>query len=139
MLWLPILAHAKRHQKGVIMNDRDEIKETVFHYFEGYKTKDLARLKRAMALDVANMMGYWKNEDGEMELFTTPMKELIEKWASPDYTPFDFGEGNILDINIFSDVGATVVFDCGGRFTDTFQMAKLDGTWRIVNKFFVDQ
>ena len=121
------------------MNDRDEITETVLHYFEGYKTKDRARLERAFAVDVANLMGYWKNQDGELELFSQPMKELIESWVSPDYTPHEFSDGNILDIQIFSDVGATVIFDCGGRYTDTFQMAKVDGTWRIVNKFFVDQ
>jgi hypothetical protein len=121
------------------MSDYDEIKETVFHYFEGYKTKDRERLERAFAVDVANMMGYWKNQDGELELFSIPMGELIDKWVGPDYTPYEFRNGKILAIQIFSDVGATVLFDCGGRFMDTFQMVKLDGAWRIANKFFVDQ
>ena len=78
MLWLPILGQRETASKGGIMNDRDEITETVFHYFEGYKTKDRARLERAFAVDVANLMGYWKNQDGELELFSQPMKELIE-------------------------------------------------------------
>lgn len=121
------------------MTDEDAIRATVFDYFEGYKAKDQARLERAFATDVANMMGYWKTESGALELFSKPIKELIDRWVSPDYTPFEFSDGKILDIQIFSAVGATVIFDCGGRFLDTFQLAKIDGDWRIVNKFFVDQ
>ena len=121
------------------MKDYDAISETIFHYFEGYRTKDRERLERAFAVDVANMIGYWKNEKAELELFTIPYKELIERWTNPAFVPQEFGEGNILSIHIFSDVGATVVFDCGGKFLDTFQMVKLDGYWKIANKFFVDQ
>ena len=121
------------------MNDYDAIQETVFHYFEGYRTKNRERLERAFVVDIANIMGYWKNKEGELELFSIPIKEIIEEWVAPDYKPYIFPEGNILSINIFSAVGATVTFDCGGKFLDTHQMVKLDGTWRIVNKFFVDQ
>ena len=49
------------------MKDYDAISETVFHYFEGYKTKDRERLERAFVVDIANMMGYWKNDEGEQE------------------------------------------------------------------------
>ena len=121
------------------MQDYDAISETVFHYFEGYQTKDRERLERAFAVDVANMIGYWKNNEGELELFTIPYKELIERWVDPEFIPQEFGDGNILSVHIFSDVGATVVFDCGGKYLDTFQMVKLDGDWKIANKFFVDQ
>lgn len=121
------------------MGDHEGIREAVFDYFEGYKSKDRARLERAFAVDVANMIGYWKNQDGELELFSKPMRELIDKWSSPEYEPYDFAEGKILDIQVFGDTGATVLFDCGGRFIDTFQMVKLDGKWRIANKFFIDQ
>ena len=121
------------------MSDYDEIKEVVFDYFDGYKSKDRTRLERAFAVDIANMMGYWKNEDGALELFSRPMRELIEEWVSPEYEPYEFAGGKILAIQIFGDTGATVLFDCGGRFTDTFQMVKLDSGWRIANKFFIDQ
>lgn len=121
------------------MSDYESIKDAVFDYFEGYKARDRGRLERAFALDIANMMGYWKNAQGELELFSKPMRELIDIWTDPDYSPHEFSNGQILSIHKFSDVGATVVFDCGGRFLDTFQLAKIDGSWRIVNKFFVDQ
>ena len=60
------------------MSDYDEIKETIFHYFEGYQTKDRARLERAFATDVAHMTGYAKNEDGQMELWSKPIPEMID-------------------------------------------------------------
>lgn len=85
------------------------------------------------------MMGYWKQDNGEFELFSKPIAELIERCTSPEYEPFEFGEGKILSLHQFSDNGATVVFDCGGRFLDTFQMVKNEQGWKIVNKFFVDQ
>ena len=121
------------------MSDHDEITETIFHYFDGYKTKDRARLERAFATDVAQMIGYWKTPDGEMELFAKPITEIIDRWVDPGYQSLPFAEGKILDIQVFGDVGATVLFDCGGIFMDTFQMVKLDGAWRIANKFFVDK
>ena len=44
------------------MDDYDAIKETIYHYFEGYQTKNRTRLERAFALDIANIMGYAKNK-----------------------------------------------------------------------------
>jgi hypothetical protein len=121
------------------VKDYDAIEETIFHYFEGYRTKNRERLERAFVVEIANMKGYMKNEQGELELIDMPYKELIEAWTSPDFTPFEFSEGRVLSINTFSPIGATVVFDCGGMFLDTFQMVKIEGNWRIANKFFVDQ
>jgi len=120
------------------MNDYEAIRETVFHYCEGYRSKDRQRLERAFALEIANMMGYIKNEKGELKTFSKSMKEAIDDWVAPDYTPFEFGEGVILAVDIFSPVGATVLFDFGGKYLESYQLAKIDGTWRIVNKFIVN-
>jgi hypothetical protein len=121
------------------MDDYDAIKATVLAYFEGYRTKNRELLERAFATDVANMMGYWRQEDGNISLTSKPIKDLIEIWVSPDFEPHELSNGEVLSIDIFSPIGATAVFDCGGKFLDTFQLAKIDGTWRIVNKFFVDK
>lgn len=121
------------------MNDYDAIQETLQNYFEGYVSKDRAKLEKAFALDVANMIGYSNASSGKTELFSIPMRELVEKWTSRDYKPFEFGERKVLSLHQFSDVGAVAVFDCGGRFLDTFQMVKMNGEWKIANKFFVDQ
>ncbi len=120
------------------MNDYDSIKETVFNYCEGYRKKDRERLEKAFALEIANMMGYKKNEEGKLELFVMTMRDAIDEWVAPDYTPFEFADGKMLAVDIFSVVGATVLFDFGGRYLESYQLAKIDGEWRIVNKFIVD-
>lgn len=121
------------------MNDYDAIQETIFHYFEGYKAKNRERLEKAIAVEIGNISGYCKNAEGKLELFSLPFKGVIDEWVSPDHQTYQFSEGKILSVNIFADVAATVVFDCGGMFLDTHQLVKMDGSWRIVNKFFVEQ
>ena len=121
------------------MNDYELIQQTISNYFEGYVSKDRALLESAFETEIANMMGYWQLEDGSYELFSKPITELIDKWVSPEYESFEFGDGIILSLHVFSNDGATAVFDCGGRFLDAFQLVKRSGDWKIVNKFFVDQ
>jgi hypothetical protein len=120
------------------VNDDQAIRETMFTYFEGYKTQDRALLERAFATDVACMIGYSTIQTGKLELFTRPIREVIDRWTDPGYTPLELGEGRVLSVEILGGTGASVVFDFGGVFLDAFQLAKIDGTWRIVNKFFVD-
>lgn len=120
------------------MSDYDAIRDAVFHYCEGYRHKDRARLERAFAVDTATMLGYTRSDDGTLRLWAQPMREAIDEWVAPDYTPFEFTEGVILAVDIFSDVGATVLFDFGGRYLESYQLAKIDAEWRIVSKFIVD-
>ena len=47
------------------MSDYDAIKETVFHYCEGYRNKDRERLEKAFVVEIANMIGYIKEQSGE--------------------------------------------------------------------------
>lgn len=121
------------------MSDYDEIKEVIFHYFEGYQTKDRARLERAFALDVAHIIGYEKNAEGVPVLWSRPMRATIDKWVSDDGALPKLAYGKIVAIHIINDVTATAVFDCAGVFIDTYQFVKLDGEWRIANKFFANQ
>jgi len=135
----PIASGPLRYKTEISMNDYQAIQETLNNYFEGYVSKDRAKLEKAFALEVANMIGYSSANSGKLELFSIPMTDLVEKWTSSDYIPFEFGERKILSLHVFSDDGAVAVFDCGGLFLDTFQMVKLNGQWKIANKFFVDQ
>ena len=121
------------------MNDYDLIQKTIFNYFEGYVSKDRSLLESAFETEIANMVGYWRIEDGSHELFSRPISELIDKWVSPEFEPFEFGDRKIISLHVFSNNGATAVFDCGGKFLDTFQLVKRYDQWKIVNKFFVDQ
>ena len=66
------------------------------------------------------------------------MSEAIDEWVALDYSLFECSDGNILNANIFGDVGATVLFDFGGRYLESLQLAKINGACRIVNKFIVN-
>ena len=120
------------------MNDYQAIQATVFHYCEGYRHKDRGRLEKAFALSIANIMEYIYGQDGNLKTLVISMREAIDEWVAPDYTPFEFGEGKILGLDIFSAVGATVLFDFGGKYLESYQLAKIDGMWQIVNKFIVN-
>ena len=117
------------------MTDYDAIKTTIFDYFDGIRLADRARLERAFAVDAGHMKGYLKNKDGKFDLSVRPMDEVINDWAAREPKPEMKGE--ILAINIYSDVAAQVLFDFNGVYTDAFQLAKVAGQWRIVNKFYI--
>ncbi|MGR8946750.1 MAG: nuclear transport factor 2 family protein [Gammaproteobacteria bacterium] len=118
-------------------NDYDAIKITIENYFEGFKHGDRARLEKAFAVPYAHMKGYIKDANGQLVEVSRAMNEVIDDWVSRDPNP-NF-QGRILSINIFSDVAAQATFDFNGIFTDAFQLAKINGEWRIINKFYVDQ
>lgn len=113
------------------------IEETLANYFEGYRNRDRARLEKAFAVPAAHMKGYARNAEGELELVTWPITEIIDYWLSNEPNP-KITYGKVLAVNLLGERIATADFDCGGVYTDTFQLAKLDGQWRIVNKFYVD-
>jgi hypothetical protein len=117
------------------MSDYDAIKNTIFDYFDGVKLADRERLERAFAVETAHMKGYLKNKAGQYELSSRPMREVIDGWVAREPTP-DM-QGRILALDIYDDVAAQVLFDFNGIYIDAFQLAKIDGQWRIVNKFYI--
>lgn len=118
-------------------DDYDAIKLTIENYFDGFRFGDRERLEKAFAVPYAHMKGYITGEDGKLVEVSRPMNEVIDDWVARDPSP-DF-KGKILSINIFSDVAAQATFDFNGIFTDAFQLAKINGEWRIMNKFYVNQ
>ena len=119
------------------MSDYDAIKTTIFNYFEGLKSADRGRLEQAFAVDAGHMKGYLKGKDGQYSLSSRPMNEVIDDWSQRE--PNADMQGRILDLNVYNDVAATVLFDFNGIFIDAFQLAKIGGEWRIINKFYIDQ
>ena len=122
---------------GDDMSDYDAIKTTIYNYFDGLRLADRERLEKAFAVNAGHMKGYLKGQDGSYDLSVRPMSEVIDEWAARDPKPDMKGE--ILAINIYSDIAATVLFDFNGIYTDSFQLAKMNGEWRIVNKFYIGQ
>jgi len=118
-------------------SDYDAISTTLFNYFDGLKHADRARLEAAFAVDAGHMKGYTKDKDGKLQLSSRPMTEVIDTWSKRAPTPEM--QGRITSIQIVGPCSAIAVFDFNGVYTDTFQLAKIDDAWRIVNKFYVDQ
>lgn len=117
------------------MSDLDAIKATIFDYFDGIRLADRARLERAFAVDAGHMKSYLKGKDGTYSLNVRPMSEVIDGWAKGPPKPEMRGE--ILGINIYSPGAASVLFNYNDLFTDSFQLVKVEGQWRIVNKFYI--
>jgi len=119
------------------MSDYDAIKATIENYFDGLRLADRERLEQAFAVDYAHMKGYIKDAQGKLVESSRPMNEVIDEWVARDPNP-DL-KGAIMSINIYSDVAAQATFDFNGVYTDSFQLAKIDGQWRIMTKFYVNQ
>lgn len=118
-------------------SDYEGIKTALDDYFEGLRLADRERLERAFAVEHAHMKAYLKDARGALVASSRPMREVIDEWVARDPNPSL--SGAISSINIYSDVGAQATFDFDGRYTDAFQLAKIDGRWRIMTKFYVDQ
>ena len=120
-----------------VSDDYDAIKITIANYFEGFKHGDRSRLEQAFTIPNAHMKGYIKDDNGVLVEISRPINEVIDDWVSRKPSP-NF-KGKILSINIYSDVAAQATFDFNGIYIDAFQLAKINGQWRIVNKFYVNQ
>ena len=118
-------------------SDYDAIKTTIGNYFDGLRLANRKRLEQAFAVDVAHMKGYIKDANGKLVESSRPMNEVIDDWVARDPNPGL--RGSIVSINIYSTVAAQATFDFNGVFTDAFQLAKINGEWRIMSKFYVDQ
>ncbi len=119
------------------ITDYDAIKNTIWNYLDGLRLADRERLESAFAVQHAHMKGYIKNNQGQLVESSRPMDEVIDEWVARDPNPAI--QGSIVSINIYSDVGAQATFNFNGIYTDAFQLAKINGQWKIVNKFYVDQ
>lgn len=83
-------------------------------------------------------MGYIRREEGDRTFFSMTMKEAIDEWTAPGYTPFECSGGIILGVDFFGEVGATVLFDFGDKYLESLPLARISGVWRIVIQFIVN-
>ena len=119
------------------ISDYDAIKVTIGNYFNGLRNADRTQLEAAFAVEFAHMKGFIKNPDGKLVESSRRMTEVIDEWVARDPNPAL--QGSIVSINIYSDVAAQATFDFNGIYIDAFQLAKIDGQWKIMNKFYVNK
>ncbi|MGE3271135.1 MAG: nuclear transport factor 2 family protein [Chloroflexota bacterium] len=113
------------------VNEYDAIAATVQHYIDGAKSGRGNDMKPAFHPD-ATIFGYVGSD-----LFAGPIQLLFD-W-NDENGPATGLQARITDLDVAGTV-ATVRLEIddwtGHRFTDRFNLLKLDGEWKIMNKVF---
>lgn len=117
------------------MNDLQGIEQAIANYFEGVRASDLTTIKKAFLDSNVHMKGIM-TIDGKPELLVWSDEEALKTLAENGSKSL---KGHIKDINIYADNAAFAVFNFNDVYTDAFQLLKIDGEWKIINKTFVEQ
>jgi hypothetical protein len=114
--------------------DRDAIARVVQLYIDGSATGDAGKLKEAFHED-ARMFGHV-----EGTRYDVPIQQYIELAVSAPADVAGTYKANITSIEQVGDAAVATLAEegCWGEvaFVDYFALARIDGTWRIVNKTF---
>ena len=117
--------------KPASLSDYDAITNTVQTYIDGGKSGRGADMKPAFHAD-ATIFGYVG-----ADLFAGPIQQLFD-WNDQNGPATEL-QSRIASIDIFESVAAVrLELDnwTGHRFTDLFNLLKVDGEWKIMNKVF---
>jgi hypothetical protein len=113
------------------VNEVDEIIKVMQHYIDGARTGSGATMKPSFD-DSATICGYV-----DADLFSGPIQDLYD-WNDGN-GPATEVECRFTRIDVVGTV-ASVRLDIdnwtGHRFTDFFNLVKIDGRWKILSKVF---
>ena len=119
---------------ATIAQETEQISRTVDLYVEGCREGDAAKLREAFHPD-ARM---WGSMLGER--YDEPIGEMI---AMVDGKPVDVDgsyQARVTSVEQTEDAASVVLVEEGFwgsvSFVDYFDLARIDGTWKIVNKTF---
>lgn len=113
------------------ISDYDAITAVVQHYIDGARSGKGADMKPAFH-EEATIYGYVGPD-----LFAGPIQGLYE-WNDENGPAKDI-ESRIVSIDIVGTVASVRLESdnwTGHRYTDFFNLLKLDGQWKIMNKVF---
>jgi Putative lumazine-binding len=113
------------------INDYDAICRVIQHYIDGAKTGKGALMKPTFH-DEATIFGYVG-----ADLFAGPVQGLYD-WNDVNGPSKDI-VSHIVSIDVVETVASVrVEFDnwTGHRFTDFFNLLKVNGEWKVMNKVF---
>jgi hypothetical protein len=118
----------------VTATEREAIVAAIQLYIDGASKGDAAKLKEAFD-ERAWMFGSLGGQR-----YDVPVAQLIELCVSQPLDSDGSFEARIISIEQVGDAAAVTLEEdgCWGgvSFTDFFTLAKIDGTWKIVNKTF---
>lgn len=113
------------------ISDYDAILALIQHYIDGAMTGEGRRMKPAFH-DEATIFGYVGPD-----LFAGPIQKLYD-WNDANGPARELA-ARIVRIDLVGSVASVRVEAdnwTGHRFTDFFNLLKVDGQWRIMNKVF---
>ncbi len=113
------------------INEYEAIEATIRFYIEGARNGSGNEMKSAFHTD-ATIFGYI----GE-ELFAGPIQKLFD-WNDANGPASDL-VAKVTNIDIIGSVASARVETenwTGHKFTDFFNLLKVNGEWRIMNKVF---
>jgi hypothetical protein len=113
------------------ISDYDAITQTVQHYIDGARSGKGTDMKPAFH-DDATIYGYVGPD-----LFAGPIQGLYD-WNDENGPARDI-ESRIVNIDIVGTVASVRLESdnwTGHRFTDFFNLLKVDGKWKVMNKVF---
>lgn len=116
-------------------SDYQAIETAVMNYFDGLRNADRAKLEKAFAKSGAHMKNLGKDDKGNIEVKVTPIADAIDKWVSSGARPEL--KGRILSVNMIHENAAVATLDFDGRLFDFFQLLRIDGQWKIINKTYI--
>jgi len=120
--------------------DRAAIEKVIEDYFDGIGAADAERLNRAFAVDKAAMVGLRRNDAGGYDFRAwTDMRPVIENWSDNDNAEGTGRDGEILHMNVTDGRIAAVTFRYKDEYYDVLTLLKVDGTWKIATKTFVER
>jgi hypothetical protein len=113
------------------INDYDAITRLIQHYIDGAKSGKGSDMKPAFH-DDATIFGYVGTD-----LFAGPIQGLYD-WNDANGPAKDI-EARIVSIDIVGSIASVRLESSnwtGHRFTDFFNLLKVDGQWKVMNKVF---
>jgi hypothetical protein len=114
--------------------DREAITSTVQLYVDGASTGDVPKLKEAFH-DEAWMFGSLGGQRVDM-----PVAQMFEMVASKPMNSDGSYSARVTSVEQIGDVATATLEEsgCWGgvSFVDVFSLARIDGSWKIVNKIF---
>lgn len=113
------------------ISDYDAITELLQHYIDGAISGKGIEMKPAFH-DEATIFGYVGPD-----LFSGPIQALYD-WSDANGPAINLN-ARIVSIEIVESIASVRIESdnwTGHRFTDFFNLLKLDGEWKIMNKIF---